>query len=155
MAYGSVSGIEAMVPQVGPIGVESTPTETEAESWLDEGAAVIDRYISSAGYTIPISSSATLYTELQMLNNLYASAQVLIARGLDTVQGTSESRSDQWLARFYEQLDMIAKSDLTAAGATATSTGTRRRIRTLQIRRIDGYSGEFEGNTTEYENPSD
>lgn len=144
MAYGNTAGVSAMVPTVGELSMSSSPTIGQVAEWLYEGSAQIDRALSSAGYSVPVASTATVYAELTSLANLYGAAYALMARGLDSANGEAENRSDVYLARFYERLAAVAASDLTALGVTAvTSTSTnagRRRVRTLQLRRIDGYA---------------
>lgn len=157
MAYGSETGVEALVPAAGAIDASSIPTTTQLATWLDEGAARIDRVLSSAGYSVPVSASADVYEELRALNNLYAGAYVLRARGLDRMQGTEENRSDVWLAEFRTILNDLAMSNLVAGGASLASPVTtgRRRIRSVQTRRIDGYSATSETAVSAYDYPSD
>jgi hypothetical protein len=144
MAYGSVAGVSALVPVAAPLSATSTPTSAQVTEWLVQGSARIDRALSSAGYSIPVASTATVHAELTALANLYAAAHVLIARGLDSANGEAENRSDAYIERFTSELSALASSDLSALGVSAaTTTGVnagRRRIRTLQLRRIDGYA---------------
>ncbi len=133
-----------MVPSAGSLGTSSTPTSAQVTEWLAQGSARIDRALSSAGYSIPVASTATVYAELTALANLYGAAHVLTARGLDSANGEAENRADVWLERFDETLKALAGSDLSALGVSAaTTTGVnagRRRMRTLQLRRIDGFA---------------
>jgi len=144
MSYGSLSGVSALVPVAAPLSATSTPTSAQVTEWLAQGSARIDRALSSAGYSIPVDSTATVHAELTALANLYAAAHVLIARGLDSANGEAENRSDAYIERFTSELTALASSDLSALGASAASTtgvnAGRRRIRTLQLRRIDGYA---------------
>ena len=144
MSYGSLSGVSALVPVAAPLSATSTPTSAQVTEWLAQGSARIDRALSSAGYSIPVGSTATVHAELTALANLYAAAYVLIARGLDSANGEAENRSDAYIERFTSELSALASSDLSALGVSAaTTTGVnagRRRIRTLQLRRIDGYA---------------
>ena len=144
MSYGSLSGVSALVPVAAPLSATSTPTSAQVTEWLAQGSARIDRALSSAGYSIPVDSTATVHAELTALANLYAAAHVLIARGLDSANGEAENRSDAYIERFTSELSALASSDLSALGASAASTtgvnAGRRRIRTLQLRRIDGYA---------------
>jgi len=144
MAYGSVSGVSALIPVVGTLGTSSTPTSAQVTEWLAQGSARIDRALSSAGYSVPVATSAAVFAELTALANLYGAAHVLSARGLDSANGEAENRSDAWLARFNAELTSLAASDLSALGVpSAPTTGVnagRRRIRTLQLRRVDGYA---------------
>ena len=144
MAYGSVTGVSALIPVVGTLGTSSTPTSAQVTEWLAQGSARIDRALSSAGYSVPVGTSATVYAELTALANLYGAAHVLSARGLDSANGEAENRSDVWMERFNAELSSLAASDLSALGVSAaTTTGVnagRRRVRTLQLRRVDGYT---------------
>ena len=144
MSYGSVSGVSALVPAAGTFGTSSTPTSAQIAEWLAQGSAQIDRALSSAGYSVPVDTSATVYAELSALANLYGAAYVLTARGLDSANGEAENRADVYLQRFGEQLKALTGSDLSALGvSSAPTTGVnagRRRIRTLQVRRVDGYA---------------
>ena len=144
MSYGSLSGVSALVPVAGTLGATSTPTSAQVTEWLAQGSARIDRALSSAGYSIPVASTATVHAELTALANLYGAAHVLTARGLDSANGEAENRADVWLGRFDETLKALAGSDLSALGVSAAvTTGVnagRRRVRTLQLRRIDGYA---------------
>lgn len=144
MSYGSVAGVSALVPAAGTLGASSTPTSAQVAEWLAQGGARIDRALSNAGYSVPVASTATVYAELTALANLYGAAHVLMARGLDTTNGEEENRADVWLKRFNETLKALAASDLSALGVSlAATTGVnagRRRVRTLQLRRIDGYA---------------
>ena len=145
MAYGTVAGVEAMLPVLGTLSGATTPTSTEVSGWLTDASAIIDRHVTGAGFAVPVASGATLYSELSSLANLYAAAQAVQARSIDSLTGDGEARSQTWLDRFYAQLKDIAGSDLSLLGATVIATPTaagsgRRRLRTLQIRRVDGYS---------------
>ena len=144
MSYGSLSGVSALVPVAAPLSATSTPTSAQVTEWLVQGSARIDRALSSAGYSIPVASTATVHAELTALANLYAAAHVLIARGLDSANGEAENRSDAYIERFTSELTALASSDLSALGVSAAPTtgvnAGRRRIRTLQLRRIDGYA---------------
>ena len=156
MAYGSETGVEALVPAAGAIGVSSLPTTAQLADWIDEGAGRIDRILISAGYSAPVVTGTLLYPELRALNNLYAAAYLLRARGLDTIQGTEQNKTQQWLAEFDRTLNNLAHSNLVAMGATLlVLTSIRRvRVRSLQTRRIDGYSAAVEDAISIYDYPS-
>ena len=140
--YGNVAGVQALVPAAGSFGGSSTPTEAQVVIWLEQASARIDRALATAGYATPVASSATAHAELSGLANLYSAAYVLSARGLDSANGEAENRSDVYLKRFDDELKNLGESNLTALGISSASTTThsRRRVRTLQLRRIDGYS---------------
>lgn len=144
MSYGSIAGVSALIPVVGTLGTSSTPTSAQVMEWLTQGSARIDRALSSAGYSVPVDDAATVCAELNALANLYGAAHVLSARGLDSANGEAENRSDAWLERFNAELTSLAASDLSALGvSSAPTTGVnagRRRVRTLQLRRVDGFT---------------
>ena len=156
--YGSEAGVEALVPAVGDIDATTTPTTTQLTAWLAQGYAVINRHLAGAGYEIPVASGAAVYDELVALNNQYGAIFVIRSRGIDSVTGEGESVSDQMWEDFREQLHEVAATDLTQLGvslATTSGTASRRRIRSMQLRRIDGYSGANETSETPYTNVSD
>lgn len=139
--YGSTSGVNGLVPAWDG---STTPASAQVTAWLAEAYAKINRALATAGYSVPVDDDAALYDELAGLENLYAGAYVLRSLTIDTASGQTEERSEVWLRDFYSQLKDLVASDLTLVGASlvANSTTTRRRrIRTLQMRRVDGYSG--------------
>lgn len=149
--YGDMAGVEALVPEVGALSGSTTPTSIQVTQWLAEGYSKINRAIANAGYTVPVGSSAILFAELTGLETLYAAAYALRARGIDSASGDSEDRSEIWLADFYSQLKDLAMSDLSLGGATplpSTNVTRRRRVRTLQMRKIDGYSRAYNDDYT-------
>lgn len=145
--YGSAAGVQAIVPAAGTFSATTTPASTQVTTWLAEGHSEINRYLSAAGYVVPADSGGDIYPTLTALNDLYAAAYVLRARGMDIIQGEEENRSEMMLKDFYKRLDMLAKQDLSALGLTlrAAPAQRRRRIRTLQLRRVDGFSEKYEG----------
>lgn len=151
MAYGTTAGVSALVPAVGVLGASSLPTAAQVTTWLAQGAAAIDRVLGGAGYVAPVSPSAAVYPELTALNELYAAAYVVMARGLDSATGENESRSGEWLDRFYKRLGELAAADLSAlgvstAGASAAAVAAYdNRLRTRPLRRLDGWAAASEG----------
>lgn len=99
-SYGTVAGVAALVPHAVAVGQATSPTDAQVTTWLAEGYARINRVIASAGYSIPVDVSAAVYGELTALNNLYAGAYALRSRGIDTMNGEEESRSEVWLKSF-------------------------------------------------------
>lgn len=151
--YGSADGVKAIVPAAAPSGfsTSTTPTLAQVTTWLEEGYSIINQYLSSANYVVPVSASADAYPSLTALNNLYAAAYVIAARGLDVVQGQTENRSKMFFDQFYARLEELVKQDLTDLGVTLRPAPAtrRRRIRSLQLRRVDGYSYKATGEAAE------
>jgi hypothetical protein len=156
--YGSIDGIMALAPAVGTIDNDSTPNTGQVEEWLAEGAALIHGALAGAGYAVPAARTAGVYPSLRALNNLYAAAYTLRARGLDVVQGREETRSEIYLKDFFDRLKILASQDLTALGLilrTTPSLATRRGVRSMQLRRVDGYSAAYSGLTDEPDSVSE
>lgn len=158
MSYGSIDGIMALAPAVGTIDNDSTPNTGQVEEWLSEGAALIHGALAGAGYAVPAARTAAVYPSLRALNNLYAAAYTLRARGLDVVQGREETRSEIYLKDFFDRLKILAGQDLTALGMilrTTPTVATRRGVRSMQLRRVDGYSAQYSGLTDEPDSVSE
>lgn len=155
--YGSTAGVSALTPASYTTGQINAPTDAQVTAWLTQGYAIINRTLATAGYSVPVGASAAVYDELTALNNLYAGAYVLRSRGLDVMVGDEESRSEVWLRQFNQQLKALAESNLSALGVTVVTgnDAQRRRIRSMQMRRIDGYSGTYEDTETAYDYPSE
>ena len=155
--YGSESGVEAIVPALGEIDTTTTPNTAQLAVWLAEGYSVINQHIAAAGYVIPVLASAALYPSLTALNDLYGAAYALRARGIEPATGQKEAISETYLKDFYDRLEELVKQDLTALDVPLRPVASlkRRRIRSMQLRRTDGYSGVFEGATTAYDYPSE
>jgi len=156
MAYGTTAGASALVPALN-IGAATVPTTAQLTQWLAEGYARINRALSAAGYSTPVDSGADVYNEFVGLNDLYAAAYALRSRGLDTSNGTDEGRDAIWLREFDSRLAELVAADLTLSGVALVASGSKKRlrVRSMQLRRIDGYSGAYEGSVIEYDNPSE
>ena len=152
MSYGSVAGVTAIVPALGTFGPTSTPTDTQVADWLAEGNAKIDAALSSAGYAVPVVAASALPL-LRSLENLYGAAYALRAYGMETAQGEEEIRSEIYLKDFRQQLLDLTRQDLVALGVglkpASDPTHRRRRLRSLQLRRVDGFSEAFSGEVSD------
>ena len=161
MSYGSVSGVEAIVPAIAGSGFDgsSTPTSTQVTAWLDEAYSLINATLSGAGYQIPVSATADAYDLLQALENLYGAAYALRARGMETHHDEEERASETYLKDFHSRLKTLVGMDLTGMGLTlrpASTSKTRlRRLRSTQMRRIDGYSARYGPERNDYTDPDE
>lgn len=144
--YGSLAGVQALLPALGSLSPTSSPSEVQVTGWLSEASAIIDRTLSSTGWVVPAPTGSAILPELDGLANLFAAAKGIMARGLDAASGENESRSGQWLERFDKQLAALATSNLTGFGMALAPSPTdptpayRRPLRSVQVRRIDGYA---------------
>lgn len=144
--YGSLPGVQALLPALGNLSPTSSPSDSQVTGWLSEATAVINRTLSSAGWTIPVGAGAAILPELDGLANLYAAAKGIMARGLDSASGDNESRSGDWLNRFDKQLKDLAASNLSLFGMVLAPSPTeptpayRRALRSVQMRRVDGWT---------------
>lgn len=153
MAYGTTAGVEAHLPALGTIDGSSTPTSTQVTTWLENGSAQIDAALAGAGYSTPVldaSPTEDLYGLLAGLNDLYAAALAARARGLSSLTGKDETKSETLMRDYRNGLKDLLAGDLSVLGAStrAGRSVKRRRIRSMQMRRTDGYSADAE--ETEY-----
>jgi hypothetical protein len=139
------------------MGLASTdvPDVNAVKAWLTQGYAIINRALASKGYTIPATTSMDVWPELQGLNNLYALHLWHQARGMDTGTGEGDTQAERVLRMFHAGLSDLLASDLTTVGMSLSSTKKRRRLRTVQMRKVDGYSGTFEGSYDSYDYASE
>lgn len=156
MSYGTSLGVAARVPGL-TLDLVSTPTFEQVDAWLRQGSATIDRVLGAAGWLAPVAAGTGVHEEATALAEQYAAAHALRARGIDSLTGESETRSDVWLEEFRAGLLALASADLSGAGGVlVVQLASRpRRLRTVQVRRIDGYSALYEGVRTPYLYPSE
>lgn len=153
---GTVAGVSALVPGVGVIGPTSLPSNAQVESWLTEATVLVQGALAGAGYVIDVDEDAIIYPALSAMTQLYAAATLKAAQGIDTNSGADENSSEKMFARFYKWLSLLKGGNLEMLGVSVSTTPTRsRRIRTTQVRRVDGYSATYEGSATQYSYPSE
>lgn len=145
--YGTVTGVAALVPGLAGSGFDasSTPTDDQVETWLGEAYSQINLALSKAGYVVPVSASADAYATLTALEDLYGAAYALRARAMETHHDEEERLSEVYLKDFTKRLMELVKGDLTGMGLTLRTTTKQRlrRLRSLQVRRVDGYSATY------------
>jgi len=121
MAYADHDDVEALCPRIfnAPTG---QPQATTVEDWLDEGAALIDARLTAAGYSAPVSSSASAYKLFRHLNALYGACIVEMSRGTSQTAAAETGRSFSFCDRFEQNLTNLLKMDLTGLGVSVSST---------------------------------
>jgi hypothetical protein len=110
---------------------------------LAQASAEIDSIIAGAGYSLPVASGAAAIPVLDALADTYATAQAIRARGLDTISGQVESRSEVLMREYHAGLLRLSKGNLLALGLTEVAVGvlSPRRPRQIRaLRRFDGYT---------------
>jgi hypothetical protein len=154
--YGSEAGVEAINAHfIGGYTSATQPTSTQVATFLSDGYAALNLRLSLAGYSMP-ATSGTAYDVLARLNNLYAAACAEEAVNLSTAGMAEESRSQRLWGRYDAELGALLAGDLTLAGLTMASTAKPRRgIRSLAMRKRDGYAEHFDNDNTEYGSASD
>ena len=149
--YGTVAGASAMIPTVGALSGSSIPTSAQVVTWLQAASAEIDRALAQAGYTPPVSASATAYPMFSDLANLWAAARALQALGMDNTSGLTETRSQAMMTEFWGRLKIVSGLDLSGWGLVVSTTGTAqavKRLRSIQISRVDRQN--WSGGGSEY-----
>lgn len=141
MAYGTEAGVEAINAHfIGGYTTSTTPSAAQVAGFLADGYAALNLRLAYAGYSVPVLSSASVYGVLTRLNNLYAAACAEEAQNI-SASLEPEARSAMLWARYQNELDALLSGDLTLVGAARnTAAPARRRIRSLPLRRYDGYA---------------
>lgn len=151
--YGSETGVEAINAWLqGGYTASTQPTSTQVGGFLADGYSYINTRIKKAGYTVPVPAAATCYDMVVHLNNLYAAALAERAAAVAPSAPEGEGRSAVLWAQFREELADLLDGDLTLVGLTAATvtSAPRRSVRSLSLRRRDGYAERFDQDNTEY-----
>jgi len=151
-SYGTEQGVEAInAHYVNGYGTASAPTALAVRQFLEQGYAYLNTVLAKLGYATPIASAVACYPLLQRLNNLYAAAATEQATNISTAGPGEQTRSEKLWAQFKDELGLFTEGDLTLAGLTRTATTpARRRVRSLELRRRDGYAAVQDPDNTEY-----
>jgi hypothetical protein len=149
--YGSEAGIEGINAHfVGGYTASTIPTSTQVATFLSDGYAALNMILAQAGYTTP-AVSGTAFDVLARLNNLFAAACAEEAVNLSTAGLDQESRSQRLWERYRIELAAFLAGDLTLAGlAHAATAPVRKSIRSVGLRKRDGYADRFDPDNTEY-----
>ena len=150
--YGSRAGVEAVNSHlIGGYTSSTVPTVSAVGSWLEQGYAALNVALAKAGCAVPISTGAACYDLLVRLNNLYAAACAEQSVNISTAGPGEETRSEKLWRQYKDELGALLTGDLSLAGLTpATTASPRRRVRSLELRRRDGYAKRFDATNSEY-----
>lgn len=153
-SYGTEQGVEAINShKAGGYTPTSTPTALAVSQFLEQGYAYLNMALAKLGYSTPVSASAGCYPLLARLNNLFAAAAAEQSTNISTAGPGEETRSDKLWRQFKDELDMLLGGDLTYVGLTLVPTTTTRRnrqVRSLPLRRRDGFAQRYDPDGTEY-----
>ncbi len=150
--YGSEEGVEAINAHfVGGYTNSTIPTSAQIATFLADGYAALNLRLEQAGYVTPASAGTTAYSVLERLNNLYAAACAEEAVNLSAAGLAEESRSQRLWRRYETELEAFLAGDLTLSGLLKSGAAPPRRgIRSLSLRKRDGYAEHFDPDSTEY-----
>ncbi len=127
MAYTSSCVVAALTQNLlsgaSDFSASSSPTSTAVGNWLTAGCTVINSYLSSKKYDVPVASTAGAYSWLENLNALYAAAMAEQSRTNVTLSPGERTRGRVMLDQFWTELKMLAGMDLTSMGMTRSSDG--------------------------------
>jgi hypothetical protein len=150
--YGSETGVEAInAHRTDGYTATTNPSSTQVEGFLSDGYAHINMMLAKAGYAVPVASSAACYGVLVTLNNLYAAAQAEEAVNVSSAGLDGEARSAVLWQRYHDGLAELLTGDLTLAGLSKqATTQPRPYVRSVGLRRRDGFAHRFDPDNSEY-----
>lgn len=150
--YGSETGVEQVNSHfIGGYTATSVPTAAAVAAWLGQGYAHLNLLLAQAGYQTPVAPSAGAYPFLVRLNNLFAAACAEEATNISTAGPGEETRSEKLWNQYRAGVKELLAGDLTAAGLSRAATApVRARVRSLELRRRDGYAHHFDPTNSEY-----
>lgn len=130
MAYATLDGVKEQDPRA-VYSDTSYPTEAQVLVLLEDIAGEIDTVLSGAGYTVPVTTPATLLSAVTRLNALGAAAMAHMGMFPESVGAgpTSDLGSRLW-KMYTDGLERLVEAG--KAGATGT-TGTATSARSYQV----------------------
>lgn len=146
MSYGSREGVHAYIKHM-TLDTTNNPSGDQIEAWLDERSAVLDGWLSAAGYVVPVTAGDAL-TALGRFANLGAAADAELTQLSAGFSMSEESRRDVGFeARFKEAKDWIASGAPAGLGASLTTTDGDSNLSFVNVRYSDSDT------TDEYSRP--
>ena len=128
-AYASASNVAGLCQNLlggaATFGTSSSPTLEHVNNWLEQGYSAINTVLNSLGYSVPATSTATIYHRLTNLNTLYAAALAELSRINVTLSPGERTRGQVFMQMFDDGLAELNKMDLSTVGISAdTAMGT-------------------------------
>lgn len=130
MAYATLDGVREQDPRA-VYSDTSSPSEAQVLVLLEDIAGEIDTVLAAAGYTVPITTPATLLAAVTRLNAMGAAAMAHMGMFPETVGAgpTSDLGSRLW-KMYTDGLERLVEAG--KAGATG-NTGTATSARSYQV----------------------
>ena len=130
MAYATLDGVREQDPRA-VYSDTSSPTEAQVLVLLEDIAGEIDTVLSAVGYTVPITTPATLLSAVTRLNAMGAAAMAHMGMFPETVGAgpTSDLGSRLW-KMYTDGLNRLVEAG--KAGATGL-TGSAVSARSYQV----------------------
>jgi hypothetical protein len=102
-----------------------------------------------------VPTAAACYPTAIRLNNLWAAAVAEQSTNIG-LNGDAETRSEKLWAQYKAELADLLAGDLSLVGLTTNANANvRRSVRSMELRRRDGYAQRFDSSNTEYASGSD
>jgi len=135
-SYGSVDGVAAYCRHATDNGAftgVTTPTLAQVEAWIDARSAVLNGWLATAGYTVPVTASAAVIA-LARYANLGATADVELAQRAGGYSADSEDTREQRFERLFAAAhDWIMSGAPGDLGAGSSSTVVDASLRGLAV----------------------
>jgi hypothetical protein len=126
MAYATLEGVQEQDPRA-VYNDTSKPTEAQVLVLLEDIAGEIDTVLAGAGYTVPITTPATLLAAVTRLNAMGAAAMAHMGMFPESVGAgpTSDLGSRLW-KMYTDGLDRLVEAGKAgAAGTTGSAVSAR------------------------------
>lgn len=125
MAYASASNVEALCQHLlgkeNAFSTTSSPTRDEVTAFLSSGCAIIESYLSSYGYSVPVASGTVSYDWIRDINAYYAAAIAEMTRLNVSVQPGERTKGQVYQEIFWQNLERLLSLDLALVGGTSRS----------------------------------
>ena len=126
MAYTTSSSVAAfcsnLTQNASDFSASTTPTQSQVNNWITQGAQQIDTILRTKGF-VPPSSACDIYGQLGDLNTYYAVARAEKARTNVRLAPGERTRGQVFQKDFDEGLKALLAGDLSRAGLTYAHAG--------------------------------
>lgn len=117
MAYASVPDIRTMI-SIKTIDGQSDPSIQQVAQIINDVAADVDTVLSSGGYDVPVSTTATVAWGFLRQLNAYGAAMRVEASG---AKGEKSEHLAFLERQFNRRWDQLIKGDISLAGVEASA----------------------------------